>query len=115
MRSTAARAMDRDAGGVMVNALAGARVGDPCPAVGGVNAGVGAMGANAVAQSEPRIGRLKVSPGGKRDARHSVGMGAIAMAVRRIVQAVGVSRITEAVGMLRIVDAMGVVRHLVAR
>lgn len=113
VRSIAAHAMDQDSGVVIVNGLAGVRVAVPCPAVGGVNAGVGVMGANVVNLIEPKIGRLKVRPGGKRDARHSVGMGAVAMAVRRIVQMVAVSRIAETVGMRRIVDAMGVVRHLV--
>ena len=42
-----------------------------------------------------------------------VGMGAIAMAVRRIVQMMAVIRLAEAVGMVRVADAMGVVRHLV--
>ena len=77
-----------------------ARGGDPCPGAAGVNAGVGAMGADVVlvAQSEPSA-RLKINPAAKRRARHSVSMGAIAMAVRRIVQTWAVARISEAVGM----------------
>ena len=53
VRSIAARAMDQDAGGVMVNGLAGAPWRDPCPGAAGVNAGVGAMGANVVDLIEP--------------------------------------------------------------
>jgi hypothetical protein len=112
VRPVAARAMDRDAGGVVVNALAGPRVGEPCAGAGGVNAGVGGVGADVVDLSEPSA-RLNMNPASKPDARHSVSVGAIAMAVSRIVQAVRVARITEAVDVLRIVDAMGVVRYLV--
>ena len=64
-----------------------------------MNAGVGVMGVNAAAQSEPSA-RLKINPADKRGARHMVGMGAIAMAVRRIVQMMAVARISEAVEVL---------------
>jgi hypothetical protein len=113
VRSIAARAMDRDAGGVPVNVLAGPRGADPRPGEAGVNAGVGGVGANLVDLIEPKIGRLKVGSGRQRDARHSVSVWAVAMTVSAIVQMVAVSRIAEAVGVRRIVDTMGVMRHLV--
>ena len=103
--------MDQDAGGVMVNVLAGPRGAVPCPAVGGVKTGPGAMGANVVALSEPSA-RLNINPGAS-PMPGTVWAWGIAMAVPRIVHAVAVARITEAVEVRRIADAMGVVRHLV--
>jgi hypothetical protein len=112
VRSIAAHPMDQDAGVVMVNGLAGPRGAVPCPGAAGVEPGAAAMGANVVDLTEPSA-RLNINPGAKPDARHSVGMAGIAMAVSAIVQVVTVARISEAVGVRRIVDAMGVVRHLV--
>ena len=97
----------------MVNHVAGRPGANPCPAVRGVNAGVGVMrGVVLVVQSEPNA-RLKINPASKPPDQRSVSMGAIAMAVRRIVQMMAVMGLSEAVRVVGIADAMRVVRHLV--